>query len=85
MIYETACRELRAGRKRSDWMWFVFPQLSGLGKTPTSHRYAIAPRQEAEEYLAHPAPEPGPTTAPDTSRTPPRPRPTASPRGTDAG
>ena len=52
--YETACRELRAGRKRSHWMWFVFPQLAGLGQSPMSQRYAIASLPEAEAYLAHP-------------------------------
>lgn len=52
--YETARSELRAGRKRSHWMWFVFPQLTGLGRSPTSQRYAIASLQEAEAYLSHP-------------------------------
>ena len=53
-IYESALDELRDGRKRSHWMWFVFPQLAGLGHSPTSRRYAIASLQEAEAYLAHP-------------------------------
>ena len=46
--------ELRAGRKRSHWMWFVFPQLAGLGRSPTAQFYGIADRVEAEAYLAHP-------------------------------
>ena len=45
--------ELRAGRKRSHWMWFVFPQLRGLGRTPTAEYYGIASRDEAVAYLAH--------------------------------
>ncbi len=46
--------ELRAGRKTSHWMWFVFPQIAGLGSSPTAQRYAIESRAEAEAYLAHP-------------------------------
>lgn len=46
--------ELRAGRKRTHWMWFVFPQLAGLGTSATAQRYAIASLQEARAYLAHP-------------------------------
>lgn len=46
--------ELRAGAKRSHWIWFVFPQLSGLGQSPTSVRYSIASLEEARDYLAHP-------------------------------
>jgi uncharacterized protein (DUF1810 family) len=52
--YETALAELRAGRKRSHWMWFVFPQIEGLGQSPISRRYAIASLDEARAYLAHP-------------------------------
>lgn len=52
--YASARDELRTGRKRSHWMWFVFPQLAGLGQSPTSQRYAIASLPEAEAYLAHP-------------------------------
>ena len=52
--YEAAVAELRAGRKRSHWMWFVFPQIAGLGQTPTSRRYAIASLAEAHAYLTHP-------------------------------
>lgn len=53
-IYETARDELRHGRKRSHWMWFVFPQLAGLGHSEMSQRYAIASSDEAAAYLAHP-------------------------------
>jgi uncharacterized protein (DUF1810 family) len=51
--YEQALRELRAGRKTSHWMWFVFPQIEGLGSSPTARRYAIASLEEARAYLAH--------------------------------
>ena len=53
-IYGLALSELRSGRKRSHWMWFVFPQLAGLGASPTSQHYAISSAAEAEAYLAHP-------------------------------
>ncbi len=52
--YERALAELRAGRKRSHWMWFVFPQVAGLGHSAMSRRYAIASLQEAAAYLCHP-------------------------------
>jgi uncharacterized protein (DUF1810 family) len=52
--YEAAVAELRAGRKRSHWMWFVFPQIAGLGHSPISRRYAISSVDEAKAYLAHP-------------------------------
>ncbi len=52
--YTAAVGELRAGRKRSHWMWFVFPQIAGLGRSPVSRRYAIASLAEAQAYLAHP-------------------------------
>lgn len=52
--YEGALRELRAGAKRSHWMWFVFPQIAGLGSSPTARRYAIGSLAEARAYLAHP-------------------------------
>ena len=52
--YETALRELRAGRKRSHWIWFVFPQITGLGRSATAQFYAISGLSEAEAYLAHP-------------------------------
>jgi len=53
-IYAQALDELRAGQKRSHWMWFVFPQVAGLGASATSRRFAIASLQEAREYLRHP-------------------------------
>lgn len=46
-------KELRAGEKRTHWMWYVFPQVAGLGKSRMSKRYAIESRDEAEAYLAH--------------------------------
>jgi uncharacterized protein (DUF1810 family) len=46
--------ELSAGKKRSHWMWFVFPQLQGLGSSPTAQHYAISGLEEAKAYLAHP-------------------------------
>jgi uncharacterized protein (DUF1810 family) len=52
--FDGALEELRAGRKRSYWMWFVFPQLRGLGHSPMSNLYGIASLQEAHSYLAHP-------------------------------
>jgi uncharacterized protein (DUF1810 family) len=52
--YVRAVAELHAGRKTSHWMWFVFPQLAGLGRSPTAQRYAISSLQEARAYLAHP-------------------------------
>jgi uncharacterized protein (DUF1810 family) len=51
--FETALAELRAGRKRSHWMWFVFPQLRGLGRSPTAEFYGIGSADEARAYLAH--------------------------------
>jgi len=53
-IWDDALREIRAGRKRTHWMWFVFPQIEGLGQSPTSKRYAIRSVDEARAYLAHP-------------------------------
>ena len=52
--YAAALAEVRAGRKRSHWMWYVFPQLDGLGTSPTARRYAIESAAEARAYLAHP-------------------------------
>jgi len=52
--YAVALEEIRAGRKRSHWMWFVFPQIEGLGRSETARHYAIASRDEASAYLAHP-------------------------------
>jgi uncharacterized protein (DUF1810 family) len=53
-VYDEVHRELQAGRKASHWMWFVFPQIAGLGHSPTSVRFAIASLDEAKAYLAHP-------------------------------
>ena len=52
--FETALAELRVGRKQTHWMWFVFPQLAGLGRSPTAQFYAIRSASEARAYLAHP-------------------------------
>jgi len=52
--YAAALEEIRSGRKRSHWMWFVFPQIEGLGRSETARHYAIASRDEASAYLAHP-------------------------------
>ena len=52
-VYGQARDELAAGRKRSHWMWFVFPQLRGLGRSAMAHRYGIASRAEAEAYRDH--------------------------------
>jgi uncharacterized protein (DUF1810 family) len=53
-VIERVCAELRAGRKRSHWMWFVFPQIRGLGSSEMATRYAISGREEARAYLDHP-------------------------------
>ncbi|MEA5160107.1 DUF1810 domain-containing protein [Cereibacter johrii] len=53
-VFDVAVKELRAGRKESHWMWFVFPQLRGLGRSETAERYGIASMEEARAYLAHP-------------------------------
>jgi uncharacterized protein (DUF1810 family) len=53
-VYGSVLDELQSGRKESHWMWFVFPQLAGLGQSPTSRFYAIASLDEARAYLAHP-------------------------------
>jgi uncharacterized protein (DUF1810 family) len=52
--YEQVLKELRTGRKRTHWMWFIFPQLRGLGHSAMADRYAISSRAEAQAYLAHP-------------------------------
>jgi uncharacterized protein (DUF1810 family) len=52
--YDRALEELRGGRKTSHWMWFVFPQIAGLGRSPTAREYAIGSLGEARAYLAHP-------------------------------
>ena len=53
-VYDTVREELRAGRKRSHWMWFIFPQIHGLGHSATARHYAITSLDEAQAYLAHP-------------------------------
>jgi uncharacterized protein (DUF1810 family) len=53
-IYSRALSELRAGRKQGHWIWFVFPQIAGLGSSPMSQAYAIRSLEEARAYLAHP-------------------------------
>jgi uncharacterized protein (DUF1810 family) len=53
-VYRTALAELKNGRKRSHWMWYVFPQIDGLAKSATSKRYAIKSIEEARQYLNHP-------------------------------
>jgi uncharacterized protein (DUF1810 family) len=53
-VHETALGELRAGRKKSHWMWFVFPQLAGLGHSETARFYGVGGAAEARAYLAHP-------------------------------
>ncbi|MCJ8509069.1 DUF1810 domain-containing protein [Rhizobium lemnae] len=53
-IYADALEELRAGRKRSHWMWFIFPQIEGLGRSETARFYALANIDAAKAYLGHP-------------------------------
>ena len=53
-VYARALAEIKAGRKATHWMWFVFPQIEGLGSSPMAVRYAIASLDEARAYLAHP-------------------------------
>jgi uncharacterized protein (DUF1810 family) len=53
-VYDQVTRELRAGQKHSHWMWFIFPQIAGLGRSETARRYAISSRDEAAGYLEHP-------------------------------
>ena len=53
-VFERVCAELAAGRKQTHWMWYVFPQLRGLGSSPTAERYGIGSLEEARAYLAHP-------------------------------
>ena len=52
--YDSALAELRAGRKHGHWMWFVFPQIAGLGRSPTAQHFAVSGLDEARAYLAHP-------------------------------
>jgi uncharacterized protein (DUF1810 family) len=53
-VYERVRAELRNGRKQSHWMWFIFPQIAGLGHSAMAQRYAISALEEAKAYLAHP-------------------------------
>jgi len=53
-VYAGVCRELRQGRKQGHWMWFIFPQLKGLGQSSMASRFGIAGAEEARAYLAHP-------------------------------
>ena len=52
--YEQALSEIRAGRKRSHWIWYIFPQLDGLGYSPTAQYYGIRDLEQAKDYMAHP-------------------------------
>lgn len=52
-VYRRALKELQAGAKETHWMWFIFPQMDGLGSSPTARRYALRSRAEAEAYLRH--------------------------------
>jgi len=53
-VYQEACSELKAGHKRGHWMWFIFPQIAGLGSSPMANEFAIQSLAEAEAYLRHP-------------------------------
>ncbi len=53
-VFDQVLAELRAGRKMSHWIWFIFPQIQGLGRSPISQGYAISGREEANAYLQHP-------------------------------
>ena len=53
-VYDEVCAELRDGRKESHWMWFIFPQLRGLGHSHMATKFGISSREEAEAYLKHP-------------------------------
>lgn len=52
--YDTALSEIKSGRKRSHWMWYIFPQIAGLGMSSTAQYYSIADIDEAREYISHP-------------------------------
>jgi uncharacterized protein (DUF1810 family) len=52
-VYDEVLSEIRAGKKMSHWMWFIFPQIRGLGRSPVSVEYAISSRDEAQAYLQH--------------------------------
>ena len=53
-LYQRVLAELRAGRKQTHWMWFIFPQIAGLGRSSTAQQYAISSLEQAAAYLAHP-------------------------------
>jgi uncharacterized protein (DUF1810 family) len=53
-VYAQVCDELRRGRKETHWMWFIFPQIRGLGQSAMAHKYGIASQAEAEAYVRHP-------------------------------
>jgi uncharacterized protein (DUF1810 family) len=53
-VFEQVCSELRAGKKQSHWMWFIFPQIEGLGTSQASRYFAISSKEEAEAYVNHP-------------------------------
>lgn len=53
-IFHDVVNELKQGRKKSHWMWFIFPQVQGLGRTATAEKYAIKSTEEAKAYIAHP-------------------------------
>ena len=53
-VYESVLAELRAGRKRSHWIWFIFPQIAGLGRSAMAQKFELASIEEASAYLAHP-------------------------------
>lgn len=53
-VYARALAELKRGEKQSHWMWYIFPQIAGLGRSPMSQTYAIQSLEEARDYLAHP-------------------------------
>jgi len=62
-VIDQLCAQIDAGRKRSHWMWFIFPQIAGLGLSSMSKKYSIRSRAEAEAYLQHPRPGTGCATA----------------------
>ena len=53
-VFEEVCAELRNGRKTSHWMWFIFPQIKGLGRSATAEMFAVSSREEAAAYASHP-------------------------------
>ena len=53
-VFEDVCRELRGGIKLTHWIWFIFPQIRGLGRSPMAEKFAISSRDEAKAYLEHP-------------------------------